>query len=140
MESLNTEKELLEKIYSVIDNKEFLTLFITHPLIHTLIYRLKNYPDENLDQIQEYVLDFMKEKSKDQILETIEFLYAVCVRENVLGRSIYTQYVEETKAPLIKGGPLPETEADPISNKNQSLQEKLLCHFEKDSEQIYLKT
>jgi hypothetical protein len=64
----------------------------------------------------------------------------VFIRENVVGPSVYTEYVEETKAPLIKGGPLPDLEIDPISNKNQELQEKLLKHFEKDSEQIYLKT
>jgi hypothetical protein len=34
------------------------------------------------------------------------------------GPSVYTLYVEETKAPIIKGGPLPDTPLDPMSNKN----------------------
>jgi len=37
------------------------------------------------------------------------------------GPSLYTQYVEETKAPLIKGGPLHDIPLDPMSNKNLDL-------------------
>lgn len=67
-------------------------------------------------------------------------LYVAFIRENCTGPSVYTLYVEETLEPLVKGGPLPPNELDPISNKNQSLQKKLLTHFEKDSEQLYAKT
>jgi hypothetical protein len=56
------------------------------------------------------------------------------MRENFFGPSVYTQYVEETKAPLIKSGPLPDNPLDPLSNKNEELQDKLLKHFENDGE------
>jgi hypothetical protein len=62
------------------------------------------------------------------------------VRENCTGPSVYTEYVEETKKWVVKGGPLPQNILDPISNKNESLQEKLLAHFERDGESIYHKT
>ncbi len=62
------------------------------------------------------------------------------IRENVTGPSIYTLYVEEEKRPLVKGEPLPEKETDPISNKNAALNEMMIGHFERDSEQIFLKT
>jgi len=43
------------------------------------------------------------------------------MRENCFGPSIYTQYVEETRAPLITAGPLPQNKLDPISTKNNVL-------------------
>lgn len=72
-------------------------------------------------------------------MQIIELLFSAFLRENVTGPSIYTEYVEETKAPLIKSGPLPVRETDPISNKNEVLQDKLLRHLERDSEQVYMK-
>ena len=62
------------------------------------------------------------------------------MRENCVGPSVYTQYVEETRAPLIKGGPLPENDLDSLSNKNLQLQASLLKYFERDGEQIYQKS
>ena len=56
------------------------------------------------------------------------------IRENVTGPSLYTRYVEEELRPLQKDEPLPEKETDPISNKNASLQEKMVSYFERDSE------
>jgi len=67
------------------------------------------------------------------------FLWSIYIRENCIGPSIYTEYVEDTRAPLIKGGPLPVTPFDSISNKNEKLQELLLKHFEKDGEPFYHK-
>ena len=46
------------------------------------------------------------------------FLLTFYMRENCIGPSVYTQYVEETRAPLIKSGPLPENDLDIMSNKN----------------------
>ena len=68
------------------------------------------------------------------------FLINLYMRENCVGPSLYTEYVEETLAPLIKGGPLPENELDCMSNKNLKLQASLLKHFERDGEQIYHKS
>lgn len=47
--------------------------------------------------------------------------YSIYLKENCLGPSVYTQYVEETKAPIVRTGPLPDNELDPLSYKNQEL-------------------
>ena len=49
------------------------------------------------------------------------FLMTFYMRENCVGPSVYTQYVEDTRAPLIKSGPLPENDLDSISIKNLEL-------------------
>ena len=69
----------------------------------------------------------------------IIFLMTFYGRENMLGPSVYTQYVEETLAPLVTSGPLPENNLDIISFKNEKLQEFMLKHFERDGEEIYHK-
>ena len=62
------------------------------------------------------------------------FLISFYMRENCVGPSVYTQYVEDTRAPLIKSGPLPENDLDSMSNKNLKLQATMLKFFEKDGE------
>ena len=69
-----------------------------------------------------------------------QFLMTFYMRENCVGPSVYTEYVEDTRAPLIKGGPLPLNGLDMLSNKNLKLQASLLKHFERDGEQIYHKS
>jgi hypothetical protein len=49
---------------------------------------------------------------------------------------VFTEYVEETRAPL-KKGELVETELDLISTKNMVLHNVLLKHYEKDGEPFY---
>lgn len=66
----------------------------------------------------------------------VHFLMAFYLRENSLGPSVFTEYVEDTRAPLVKSE-LPVTEFDPISTKNQLLQYALLGHFERDGETLY---
>ena len=68
------------------------------------------------------------------------FLLTFYMRENCVGPSVYTEYVEETRAPLIKSGPLPPNDLDCISNKHLLLQAAMLKHFERDGEQIYHKS
>ena len=68
------------------------------------------------------------------------FLLTFYMRENCIGPSVYTEYVEETRAPLIKGGSLPINDLDSISNKNLQMKASLLKHFERDGEQIYHKS
>ena len=48
------------------------------------------------------------------------FLFGFYLRENSLGPSVYTEYVEDTRAPLVKGD-LPVTDFDPLSTKNTLL-------------------
>jgi len=62
------------------------------------------------------------------------FLINFYMRENSIGPSVYTEYVEDTLAPLIKGGPLPPNQLDFMSNKNLKLQAALLKYFERDGE------
>jgi len=66
-------------------------------------------------------------------------LFAFYLRENCLGPSVYTEYVEDTRAPLIKGD-LPRTDFDPISTKNKLLQAALLDHFQRDGETLYVRS
>ena len=95
-----------------------------------------------LDDLKLKILELAEPHSAkaDEYLALIDTLYTIYVRENVTGPSVYTLYVEEEKRPLIKGEPLPEKETDPISNKNEKLNELMITYFERDSEQIYLKT
>ena len=67
------------------------------------------------------------------------FLFSTYLRENCLGPSVYTEYVEDTLAPLVKGY-LPPYALDPISHKNKLLQAALLKHYDRDGEQLYHKS
>lgn len=67
-------------------------------------------------------------------------LWTIFTKENKLGQSVYTQYVEETKAPIDQTGPLPDFEFDSISIKNENLQNMFLEHYLKDGETIYERT
>jgi hypothetical protein len=67
------------------------------------------------------------------------FLWSLYQRENTLGPSIFTEYVEDTRKPLVKGY-LPETPFDPLTTKNDVLQSVLLKHYEKDGEPFYQKS
>ena len=64
-------------------------------------------------------------------------LWVTFLKENQVGQSVYTEYVEETKCPIDQTGPLPDFEFDAISNKNMKLQKLLLEHFGRDGEQVY---
>jgi hypothetical protein len=96
----------------------------------------------SVDDLRLHLLDFAEPHSTDvgEYIALIETLYTLYIRENVTGPSIYTLYVEEEKRPLIKGEPLPEKDTDAISNKNTALNDMMIAHFERDSEQIFLKT
>ena len=58
----------------------------------------------------------------------ILFLMTFYARENMLGPSVYTEYVEDTLAPLDRTK-LAENELDVLSFKNEELQNSLLNHF-----------
>jgi len=69
-----------------------------------------------LEAIRQATLDFHAIDKKD----LITFLFSFYLRENCLGPSVYTEYVEDTRAPLVKGE-LPKSDFDPISTKNKLL-------------------
>jgi len=50
---------------------------------------------------------------------------------------VYTEYVEETKCPIDQSGPLPDLEFDPISYKNNVVQNCLVMHYSINSETFY---
>ena len=64
--------------------------------------------------------------NKQEVTTFIWFLMSVYLRENSLGPSVYSEYVEETRAPLVRSGKLPENELDSISYKNLPLQKAML--------------
>lgn len=130
-------------------NADFKLSTRSHPFISMLITTLKDqYESEtSLSEDQEVLETQAKEiiaKVKQAILDfviddfesLIHFLMSFYLRENSLGPSVYTEYVEETRAPLEKNH-LPVTEFDPISNKNKLLQFALLEHFSRDGETLY---
>lgn len=134
----------LAKLKDIKDNHAFLALIQSD---FTFLMLLNNFmrdqPEASLEEIRGKVKEFAETPAKAGVAEylaLIEALYVMYIRENVTGPSLYTRYVEEELRPLQKDEPLPEKETDPISNKNTSLQEKMLSYFERDSEQIYLKT
>jgi len=97
---------------------------------------------EQLTELKDLAKTFISETVTDEkSFVTISlFLLTFYMRENCTGPSVYTQYVEDTRAPLIKSGPLPQNDLDCMSNKNLKLQASLLKHFERDGEQIYHKS
>ena len=66
----------------------------------------------------------------------IKFFFAFYLRENCLGPSVYTEYVEDTRSPLVRAV-LPKNDLDALSNKNKVLQNTLLDHFQRDGESLY---
>ncbi|CDW87054.1 tetratricopeptide repeat protein 27 [Stylonychia lemnae] len=138
----STKSEYLTKLLAITDNQTFISHVLDHYFLQNLNEYLKGNEQVQLQELNEKILQLSDQyrTSTENYLDLIETLFSIFLRDNMSGPSVYTLYVEETKAPLIKGGPLPDTLLDPLSNKNQALQDLLLQHFEKDSEQIYLKT
>lgn len=89
--------------------------------------------DGNLDSITEICRESLATE-RTQAITQVWFLLGVYVRENSLGPSIHTEYVEETRAPLVKSGVLPKNKLDPMTYKNECLQRNLLKYFERDGE------
>jgi hypothetical protein len=80
------------------------------------------------------------EDTASHYVTTIIFLMTFYARENMVGPSVYTEYVEETLAPIVRTGALPKNDLDMLSNKNEKLQDFFLKHFERDGEEIYHKS
>ena len=96
---------------------------------------------EILDDLEAFCRALIEEHVTDQktYVSMVLFLFSTYLRENCLGPSVYTEYVEDTLAPLVKGH-LPLNALDPISHKNKHLQGALLKHYERDGEQLYHKS
>lgn len=81
----------------------------------------------------------LSESKKHDFVSSSLLLYTAVYREMAIGPSVYTEYVEDTRAPLVKGH-LPQTEFDCVSTKNEQLHSLLLKHYEKDGEPFYQRT
>ena len=128
----------LAKLKDIKDNHAFLALIQSD---FTFLMLLNNFmrdqPEASLEEIRAKVREYAEPHAKAGVAEylaLVEALYVMYIRENVTGPSLYTRYVEEELRPLQKDEPLPDKETDPISNKNTSLQEKMVSYFERDSE------
>ena len=89
-------------------------------LIQDLVEHCKDF-DGNLEGLEALCKSHLKTE-KTSIVTQVLFLQSFTLRENSLGPSVYTEYVEDTRAPLVKSGELPENDLDPISYKNKKLQ------------------
>ena len=76
-----------------------------------------------LTDLEEFCKSVVEEHVTDEksYVSMVLFLFSTYLRENSLGPSVYTEYVQDTLAPLVKGGPLPLNTLDPISHKNKHL-------------------
>lgn len=114
------------------ENHAFLAVLNDFTFLMQLNTYLKSNPDCELDELKTAILNHAQPVSETVALT--QSLYEIFVRENITGPSVYSLYVDEEKRPLVKGEPLRPREIDPLSYKNEKLQEKLLSHFERDSE------
>ena len=106
----------LADLWSCNNNAEFKTQMLNNKIIEALISYFKEIKEVSIEDLKSLCL---KVTSGVDFVSCCLFLWSVYQRENCIGPSVYTEYVEDTRAPLIKSGPLPETPFDPISNKNE---------------------
>lgn len=94
-----------------------------------------------ISEIEKFCEDSLITEYGKNLESLVISLWSVFLKENQLGQSVYTQYVEETKCPidqyLSDPKDLPEFALDLISNKNSDLQTLILDHFELEGESVY---
>ena len=71
----------------------------------------------NIDDLKK-ALGEMLDGNQDEVYISVLTAFTIFLKENQVGQSVYTEYVEETKCPIDQSGPLPDLEFDPISWKN----------------------
>jgi len=102
---------------------------------------IKSTPEgecKSLEEMKTYYTDELMKKYDIEVL--LYILFAVFLKENQTGASVYTQYVEDELCPVDHNGPLIDFEFDPISYKNKKLQNILVQHFSIESETFYKRT
>lgn len=146
---LETDLEkFVDKVFKSESNTEYKDMLINQDNIlrdlHLFIEKTApdNYAIENF---KKYITDeFMPKWVAQASSSTYEMLLICChvilLKENQVGQSVYTQYVEETKAPIDQSGPLPDFEFDNISYKNEALQNIFIEHYSLDGELPYERT
>ena len=75
-----------------------------------------------LDDLETFIKQLIEDHAKDEksFMSMLLMFFSFYIRENHVGPSVYTEYVEETLEPLVKGH-LPAFTLDPISHKNKHL-------------------
>lgn len=144
-ESPSAHLSLLNDLLSCSANSEYKALLLDKsPLIKTLIdignqaSQLQEVTVEWLAQRLEEDLK-LKEQNSGELFNLLVLAWTVFMKENMTGQSVYTQYVEETKCPIDQSA-LPDLPFDPISCKNQKLQDALVVYYSIDSESFYQRT
>lgn len=126
-------QDWVDQVWTAANNNEYKERLASVKVVADMIAFFKDTKTFEID----VVIDFCKRVQEEHdFVSLVLLLWTVYQRENVVGPSVYTEYVEETRAPLEKGF-LPETPFDPISTKNEALQDALLKHYEKDGEPFY---
>lgn len=121
----------VDNVWTSVTNAEYRQRLSATPVIKSLLEFCKD--TRTITEVQ----DFCKTLSEGHdFVSLILLLWSIYYRENTCGPSIFTEYVEETRAPLNKSY-LVETELDLISTKNNLLHNVLLKHYEKDGEPFY---
>ena len=114
-----TPKWWLQKVLSCKSNIEYKKLLVDQEnIVKALHDFIQQGDDYDLDSIKSFILSKI---SDDDIELTLISLWTIFTKENKLGQSVYTQYVEETRCPIDQTGPLPDFELDGISTQNEKL-------------------
>ena len=131
-------QDWVRQIWDSPTNKDYRDHLSACEPIKTLIAHFGN--SELKDYSMEDVNAFMKTvATQHDFISLALLLWTVFQRENAVGPSIFTEYVEDTRQPLVKGH-LPETSLDSLSSKNEYLQSLILKSYEKDGEPFYQKS
>ena len=134
-------EDWLTELWQAKTNIEFKALLANQPLLKTLNEVFSSGEKVGLERIcsetQKYIEE--SESLQSRYVSLVLFCYTLYIRENSLGPSVYTQYVEDTRAPLVSKE-LPPYDLDHLSTKNRSLQAQLCEHFQQDGEAIYHKS
>jgi len=131
-ESANKLKAILERST---DADEYAKAVLVVDLIKQL--NEKCLAMESAEELKKFVEKYFLEneiKDETDIKEMVATLFAIYLRENMVGPSVYSVYVEEILAPIDDKAPKIESLLDGLSSKNVALQKSLLKHFERDSE------
>ena len=131
-------QDWVTQIWNSTTNKDYRDLLSTCDPIKAILTHFRN------EELKEYTIEdvhtvMRSEAAKHDFISLSLLLWTVYQRENAIGPSIFTEYVEDTRKPLVKGY-LPETDLDCLSTKNEYLQNIILKNYEKDGEPFYQKS
>ena len=101
-------------------NSEYKDLLINTPIILKVLQIVKDIKEYEIDRLKQELKGTIPTQTDEAFVQMLTVL-CIFLKENQLGQSVYTEYVQETKCPIDKSGPLIKTDFDPISNKNEQL-------------------